>query len=175
MTERELLEKILQTVESHSDDIKDIKTHISHIDAHLDGIDSRLDGMESRMNDMESHMIRIDSRLDGMESRMNGMELRMDGMELHMGHIDSRLNGMESRTDGMAVQLDENTQLIKALRHSQEHMLTKLDGLETTTAKTETLEKVQTSIDWLHGKCNTLNARLFAQESQTDTLLHRAK
>ena len=35
MTERELLEKILQTVESHSDDIKDIKTvSYTHLDVY---------------------------------------------------------------------------------------------------------------------------------------------
>lgn len=112
MTDRELLEKILATVEDHGKDIKDTK----------------------------SHMKRMDSRMDGMQ-----------------------------------VQLDENTQLVKALRHSQEYVLARLDGLEATTAKAETVQNLQASVDLLHGKFDTLNSRLFAQEAQTSVLMQRIK
>lgn len=154
MTERELLEKILQTVEGHSDDIKDMKTHLNHIGIRLGGVDMRLGG--------------IDTRLGGIDTRLDGIDSRMDG-------IDSRMDGIDSRMDGMQIQLEENTQIVKALRHNQEYMLAKLHGLETTTAKAAAVEKLQTSVDLLHGKYNVLDRRLFAQEAQMDALLQRAK
>lgn len=96
-------------------------------------------------------------------------------MKGHMGRMESHMNRMESRMDGMEVQLDENTQIVKALRHSQEYMLAKLDGLEATTAKVETVQKLQASVDLLHGKYNVLNCRLFVQEAQTSLLMQRIK
>ncbi len=75
----------------------------------------------------------------------------------------SELKGMKSEMSAMKVQQQENTEIIKALLHNQEVTNAKLENLEVNTASKEGLFDLSVKID-------TLNTRLFYQESELNKL-----
>jgi peptidoglycan hydrolase CwlO-like protein len=73
MTDRKLLEKILQK--------------IGNMDSRMDSMDSKMDSMDSRMNSIESKMDSMDSRMNSIKSKMDSMDSRMNSMETEMADI----------------------------------------------------------------------------------------
>lgn len=57
------------------------------------------------------------------------------------------LSNLKGDTSGLKEQLDENTQIIKAIRHNQELTNAKLEGLELTTAKAESIEELRKDVN----------------------------
>lgn len=55
----------------------------------------------------------------------------------------SELKALKEDVSSLKEQTDENTQIIKAIRHNQELTNAKLEGLELTTAKAESVEELQ--------------------------------
>ena len=66
------------------------------------------------------------------------------------------------------VQQDENTQIIKAIRHNTETTNAELNGLKLNTLSKDALSNLSTKedINKLHAKFEVLNSRLFHQEAE---------
>ena len=66
------------------------------------------------------------------------------------------------------VQQDENTQIIKAIRHNTETTNAELNGLKLNTLSKDALSNLSTKedINKLHAKFVVLNSRLFHQEAE---------
>ena len=77
-----------------------------------------------------------------------------------------RMDALETKVDNMNVQQDENTQIIKAIRHNTEATNAEINSLKLTTLSKDALSHLATKEDTnkLNSKCEVLNSRLFHQE-----------
>lgn len=67
------------------------------------------------------------------------------------------------RFDRVETQQRENTDIIKAIRHNQEHICAEINALKTHTASAESVTKIRASI-------NALNERIFMQDTNIQEL-----
>ena len=56
MSENEMLNLILESVNGLKSDMKTVNNRLDKMDSRLDGVDSRLDKMENRLDKLESEM-----------------------------------------------------------------------------------------------------------------------
>ena len=107
--------------------------------------------------------------LKELESMGSGQkELKED-----VSNIKKDISNVREDISNVKGQLNENTQIVKALRHRTEELDAKFDGLLTTTATKEAIANLATKEDIaaLDSKFEVLNSRLFHQEAE----LHRLK
>ncbi len=100
-----------------------------------------------------------------MEELLKQIVARLDRMETGQQTIREEVSNMSS-------QLDENTAIIKAIRHNQEFANAKLDGLVVSTVSKESLTNLATKEDIavLAANFEVLNARLFQNEVEVQRL-----
>ena len=77
---------------------------------------------------------------------------------------------VNERFDRIETQQRENTDVIKAIRHNQEHICAEIDALKTHTASAEALAEVKAEITDTNVGVDELNKRLFAQEKEIGKL-----
>ena len=120
MTDRELLELILQKI---------------------GGMDSRVADMDSRVADMDSRMADMDSRMADMDSRMADMDSRMAGIEDEMGSVKSELAEVKFEvrfTKETVIKIEkDHGQKLGALFDGYKLNSEKLDRIEAEVAKHE--------------------------------------
>lgn len=68
-------------------------------------------------------------------------------MQKDIAGIKEGISNLKEGQHCLKEQLDENTQIIKAIRHNQELTNAKLEGLELTTAKAESVEELRKDIN----------------------------
>ena len=84
-------------------------------------------------------------------------------MQKDISGLKEEQQNTNKRLDNLETQLNENTQIVKAIRHNQEFANAKMESIEITTAKADALVK-------LDSKVEVLNTRLFDQEAEIRTL-----
>jgi chromosome segregation ATPase len=115
LTERELLEQILQKVTN----------------------------METRMNSVETKIGSMNTKIGSMETKMDSMELKMDSMESKIGSMETRMNSVEEKIDGITRQVVNNSEQLFELKNGQQHIQQAVRETEETVARIELTQKHQ--------------------------------
>lgn len=68
MSDQELLQKILTTVE----------TRFDGLESRFEKLETRFDGLESRLAVLETRLDRVEARLESLETRVGTLEARLD-------------------------------------------------------------------------------------------------
>lgn len=87
MNENELLQAILNKLET--------------IDTRLDGVDARLDKVDARLD-------RMDARLDGMDTRLDRLEVGQTEIRRDIARLDQKIDTLSGDVGAAMVQLTEN-------------------------------------------------------------------
>lgn len=125
MSDREILEIILQKVET--------------VDNKLDKLEKRLDNVEKRLDNVEKRLDSVEKRLDNVEKRLDILEKRIDSLEQRVEKLEQKVDQLEQRVEKLEIQVAENTQILKALEHLAEvnkaehdnftHQLARIEGI----------------------------------------------
>jgi len=102
----------------------------------------------------------MDEILKQILSKVSAME---EGQQKLITRIDKIESDMATKA-----QQDENTQIIKAIRHNTETTNAEINALKLTTLSKEALEHLSTKedVNKLNAKFEVLNSRLFHQEAE---------
>lgn len=178
MTEREILEEVLKVVKSHGEELRSLKEGQQVLHEEFQGLSKevqdlktgqqvlgeKFQGLSKEVQDLKTgqQVLREEVqdlktgqqvlREEVQELKTGQQILREEVQELKIGQQVLREDVQELRG-----QLDETNQIVKAIRHNQEYISAKLEGLEATTAKAD-------AVRVLDNKFEVLNSRLFAQE-----------
>ena len=89
-----------------------------------------------------------------------------------ISNVKNQLMELKEDISNVKGQLNENTQIIKALLHRTEELDAKFDGLLTTAVTKEAIANLATKedIENMNAKIDTLNTRLFYQETELTKL-----
>ncbi|WP_271629217.1 coiled-coil domain-containing protein [Caldicellulosiruptor sp. DIB 104C] len=111
MSDREILELILQKVET---------------------LDQKIDRLEARLD-------RLEAKVESLEKRVESLEKRVESLEKRVENLEKRVDSLEKRVEKLELQVAENTQILKALEHLAQvnkaehdnftHQLARMEGL----------------------------------------------
>ena len=103
------------------------------------------------------------------------MEDKLDKLIVAIGQLAGTVSQLAEsqaqvlvRLDNLEGQLNENTQIVKAIRHNTETTNAEINGLKLTTLSKDAVSNLSTKedINKLHAKFEALNSRLFHQETE---------
>lgn len=112
--------------------------------------------MQGDLKNVKTEVQDVKAELQNVKTEMREGFERVDKQ---FEQVDERFGEIEDRLHCIEVQQRENTDVIQAIRHNQEHMGAEVEALKTYTASAESVERlaVQFSI---------LNERQFQQETE---------
>lgn len=177
MTNEEFQELVLKELRKHSEqfdkmngEITGIKGEITGINGKIEGINGEIIGINGKIEGINGEIIGIKGNIEGINGEITGIKRDINGITGEIIGINGKIEGINEEIigikgdiNGVKGQLDENTQIVKAIQHNQEFSNAKLACIELTTAKAQSLSK-------LDDKFEALNKRLFAQEAEIQGL-----
>ena len=109
--------------------------------------------------------------LDGQTKiikRLDNIENYVLNVKNDISNVKSDLSNVKSDISNIKGQLDENTQIVKGIRHNIETSNAEINGLKLNTLSKDALSHLSTKddINKLHSKFEVLNSRLFHQEAE---------
>lgn len=149
MTDRELLEEVLKVVKSHGEELHGLKVGQQVLSEEVQGLKA---GQQV-----------LSEKVQGLNEDIRGLKVGQQVLNEEVQGLKVGQQVLGEDVQGIKVQLDETNQIVKAIRHHQEHISAKVEGLEATTAKADALRG-------LDNKYEVLNSRLFAQEVEMQEL-----
>ncbi|WP_039766164.1 DUF5798 family protein [Caldicellulosiruptor sp. F32] len=118
MSDREILELILQKVET---------------------LDQKIDRLEARLDRLEAKVESLEKKVESLEKRVESLEKRVESLERRVENLEKRVDSLEKRVEKLELQVAENTQILKALEHLAQvnkaehdnftHQLARMEGL----------------------------------------------
>ena len=99
MTDRELLETILQKFTGMEEKFTGVEGKIAGLEERFTGLEERFVGMEERFTGLEEKFAGMEERFVGVEERLAGLEEKVAGQDERFTDIEARLIGMESRQE----------------------------------------------------------------------------
>lgn len=105
--------------------------------------------------------------LQMLDALTNKVDVLAKKAESDLLEFRSEVNGCFDRVE---TQQRENTDIIKAIRHNQEHICAEIESLKTHTASAEALAEVKAEIVDTNLGVNELNNRLFTQAKEIGKL-----
>lgn len=91
------------------------------------------------------------------------MQADITGIKQDVSGLKQDVSELKQDVDILKTQQRENTDIIKAIRHNQEHICAEINALKTHTASAESVTKIRASI-------NALNERIFMQDTNIQEL-----
>jgi len=114
LTDRQLLELIVQKVT---------------------GIESTITDLESNVTELNSKVSNLDSRFTSLESKVSNLDSRFTSIELTVSNLDRKVSSMETKISNILSQQAEHTAMIKALIHASEVQKAETEGIKMELAK----------------------------------------
>ncbi len=115
LTERELLEQILQKVTN---------------------METRMDSVETKVGSMETKVGSMETKIGSMETKIGSMETKIDSM-------GTRMNSVEEKIDGITRQVVNNSEQLFELKNGQQHIQQAVRETEETVVRIESTQKHQ--------------------------------
>lgn len=81
MTDREMLEMLVEGQRQMLGRLDGVDAHLNGIDTRLDGVDARLDGIDMRLDGVDSRFDKIDEELASIKNRQDTLEGRQRLLE----------------------------------------------------------------------------------------------
>ena len=78
MTDREMLEMLVEGQRQIFGRLDGIDTRLDKVDTRLDGIDTRLDKVDARLDGIDARLDKVDARLDRIDEELSSMKNRLD-------------------------------------------------------------------------------------------------
>ncbi len=114
-------EKILEQINVLGKSIEGLSKQLNAFEIQTN---KKFDGIDERFND-------IDKKFDGIDKKFGGIDKKFGGIDKRFKDLTGQLNAFEKRTDKrfddvddkietLGIQVKENTDMLKALRHSAE-------------------------------------------------------
>ncbi|ACM61435.1 P10 protein [Caldicellulosiruptor bescii] len=120
MSDREILELILEKVTV---------------------VDQKVDRLEKRLENLEKRVENLEKRVESLEKKVESLEKRVESLEKRVESLEKRMDALEARVERLEIQVSENTQILKALEHLAQvnkaehdnftHQLARIEGLLT--------------------------------------------
>ena len=154
MTNEEKILRMLEGMQGQLSEVqqeqKDMRRQLSALDQRQEGMQGQLSEVQQEQKDMREQLSEVQQEQKDMRSQLSEVRQEQKDMRSQLSAMDQRQEAMQGQLSevqqeqrDMRGQLDENTQIIKAIRHNQEFMSAKLEGLEATTAKADTVARLQ--------------------------------
>jgi len=100
--------------------------------------------------------------------RLDNIEKDISNVKSNISNVKNDLSNVKIDISNIKGQLDENTQIVKGIRHNTETTNAEINGLKLNTLSKDALSHLSTKddINKLHSKFEVLNSRLFHQEAE---------
>ncbi len=125
MNTEQMLEVILQKINSMDTRMENVENKIDSLDARMDSLDARMDSLDARMDSLDARMDSLDARMDSLDARMDSMDVRvkfLESLPQQMKEIQLTLeNEISKKIDIIAEgHLDLSRKLDEALEFQKE-------------------------------------------------------
>ncbi len=98
--EVKILEKIHETLQEHTSELKDLRLETR---SGFVLLDQRLATVDGRLATMDGRLATMDERLATMDERLGTMDARLGTMDERLAHVDARLERIDERIDKVVV------------------------------------------------------------------------
>lgn len=117
---------------------------------------------------MEELLQQISSEIKELKTEVTRMKDSVGRLKTDFAELKVHAQKIAERLDDATAQQAENTEMITAIRYSQEEVSANLDGIKVNTASKESLQELATKTDIkrLTAKFEALNSRLSDQENE---------
>lgn len=124
--------------------------------------------MEETLKQILEGQTKIIKRLDNIEIDLSNVKNNMSNIKDDLSNVKNDMSNVKNDISNIKGQLDENSQIVKAIRHNTETTNAEINGLKLNTLSKDALSQLSTKedINKLHAKLEVLNSRLFHQEAE---------
>ena len=94
MTDRELLQQILEKVDNLNVKVDGLDTKVSGLDTKVNSLDTKVSGLDTKVNSLDTKVSALDAKVSRLDTEVSGIKLHIENVieknirTIAEGHID---------------------------------------------------------------------------------------